>query len=175
MCTDDARATLPHNLLFEPMITNNAECPCPACSNVEWKLASLVHAEGAYAINLQTAGSGVSVGGAGLNVGVTSSTSQGTNISVLAQRAAPPENQLGQTAMGVGMIGAIIGAAAGYFSSGFLLMLLGIFGGMFGGGIIGMIFFWKSSNEQYKQAMEHYQKVRMCTRCGHFYTPAGAT
>lgn len=157
------------------MTSNSAECACPSCGNLDWKLASLVHAEGAYAINLQTAGSGVSVGGAGLNVGVNSSMSQGTKISAMAQRAAPPESQLQLLASGGGVIGAIIGAAFGYVTSGIFLMLFGVFVGMIGGTLIGAIYFWKSSNEEHKEAMERYRKVRMCTRCGHFYTPDGAT
>jgi F0F1-type ATP synthase assembly protein I len=146
-------------------------CSCPSCSNTGWKLASLVYAEGAYAINLQTKGASVGVGNGGLNVGVNSSTSQGVNISALAKRAEPPQNQIGDASLGVGLIGAVIGAAIGFFNDGFLGLFFCVFFGMLVGSFAGMIFFWKSANEQYSRAMANYQKIRMCTRCGHFYLP----
>lgn len=60
---------------------------CPKCGSSEWKMASIVYAEGFVSGSTSGYGGGLSTGGIGVGAGQSSGTYQ----SELSKKAAPPE------------------------------------------------------------------------------------
>lgn len=143
---------------------------CPQCGSTEWKLATLVHAEGLSTATSQTRGTGVGlgVGSGGLSVGVGSggSSTSGIQQTELSRRAA----QYITPNSGTSWIPGILTLA----SLGFVVMAIFISGWWliaaalsFAASIPGH----SADIDEWTRLNQIYSKTRMCLRCGKFYLP----
>ena len=111
------------------------------------------------------------MGPSGRGVGGATATTSGTNSSTLSISAAPPKNTIDDY-ITLGVLGlGILGMIVGILSDGVLRMIgLGIIGG-FVGGLIGLGYYYLSeARTRYAQTFERWTRVRMCLRCGVFYS-----
>jgi ribosomal protein L7/L12 len=134
---------------------------CPKCGSDNWKMASLIHAEGLSGISSSTLGVGGASSnlfgeGVGIGIGSTSATQQ----SKLSELAAPPT---ASPFSGLFFLMALIFIAYGNKSSsdGFILFGL-IFGGI---GIMILI----SDDKRISEELPNYPNKKMCLRCGTFF------
>lgn len=151
---------------------------CPNCQSDAWKTAGLVHQEGLSVSRFQTRGTVVGVGRAGLRNGqfivgggVQRSNTLGIAQSALSRMAAPPSKRIGSV-IALGMLcffctfSAINGIATYGFSIGFVV--IGTFAAFF---LWACVALYTKRQKAYEEALAAYQNIRVCQRCGAFYTP----
>lgn len=156
--------------------------PCPNCQSDDWKLASLVYAEGSTAVQTAThgLGIGISTGGVGIaNSSANTSGSHQTTLSMLAGAAIAPPPQPVSPGLAATFFGFLIAVLGGFLTYRVSppWVALGFAGAM--------LFMWglvSSSNEDAQKAYEEAlakreaamakaKTLRMCLRCGTFYQP----
>jgi hypothetical protein len=141
---------------------------CPKCRSDDWKMASVIHAEGLSGISTSTIGIGAS---ADIFGGVGVADTNGTKQTLLSELAAPPQKKIsGGFLMGIGLLPLIFGlflesqakydASKNVFISGLVLILLGL---------TTNILNQKELNKKYDLQLIEYQKKKMCLRCGTFF------
>lgn len=162
---------------------------CPKCGSEEWKMASVIHAEGVSEVSTTTFGAGAGAdddalgGGVGLGAGVGKTS--GTHQTLLSKQAAPPTKKM-QPAVAVlifGLLslavifvlgrfgfwrGSVIDSGPDFVDIWLAVSLLSVLGGW-----IGLALTPKGRKEEldreYKLALLEYEKKKMCLRCGTFY------
>ncbi|MBS1816280.1 MAG: hypothetical protein JSS87_15525 [Acidobacteria bacterium] len=163
---------------MEGQILPRTSAACPSCQSEEWRSASLVHAEGLTVSAFQTRGNTASVGRIGLRngqfavgFGTNRSAMRGLSQTALSSMAAPPRKRNGAVVLmtllflmsGCGAVGNL--ANNGPSMGTFIFM---------GFTVLFAFLAWdiqRSRKQAYEAAMEIYKSVRMCQRCGTFYTP----
>ncbi len=149
---------------------------CPKCASEDWKLASIIHAEGKSEISTTTIGAGGSDGGLGVGVGLTSGDQQ-TELSKLA---GPPIKEM-RTAVAYVIFGCLVvfismlflvnGAAEGFFLFLIFAAMLILLAALVQ--ILRTPEIEKALEEKHRLAMLEYEKKRMCLRCGTIYIEDG--
>lgn len=148
---------------------------CPFCGSPDWKMASLVYAEGISTIAGNTSSSGVGVGTGGFGVGVSKGKYEGQTQSETSLRASPPEPPLMNYAILISIPLAIITFIIFYIKSN-LLMAAIMTGISYIVIIIISIFLsylyinhFSDIQYEYNKSLEKWAKVKMCLRCGLFF------
>lgn len=137
-----------------------ATMACPRCSNENWKSASLVYSEGTQTINSTTSASGIGVGTGGVGGAFGAAQTTGIQQTAISRLAAPPGGMMKSMLL---MITAFIG---------FFLCIFTIDGLWLGIPSLALLFYvWPMERREMNDAIQRWAKVRMCTRCGLFYTP----
>lgn len=146
---------------------------CPKCDHGEWKLASLVFAEGIQTIDTRTSSSGIGAGTGGIGIGVGFSSTSGSQQTALSQKAAPPEKTTTS--------GPSFGAAFAFavFGFGFLwggiadfhwkAILLGLACLLVPGITIVLSVDNLREEKEHEDALSRWRSQKMCTRCGYLY------
>ena len=132
---------------------------CPACSCTDWKLASLVYREGLQRVKATTTGQAVGAGTTGIGGGFGSSRTNGIAQSELSRLAAPPAGMALTTLCTLGVI--VTGGFAFIFGKGWLLATVPL--------ALATVIAFQAESRAHGAALQEWSKVRMCTRCGHFY------
>lgn len=151
------------------LLSNNGACP--KCESNEWKLASLVHAEGLSTISTSTIGVGAGADndllGGGVGIGAGVGKTKGDQQTMLSEIAAPPEKPTSvKMAIGV-LIGITI--FAGIMEWEIIFILFGVFSVL---GVLALIADPKvdeKAKSKFNESIAKYSDKRMCLRCGTFY------
>jgi hypothetical protein len=138
---------------------------CPKCGSDNWKMASLVHAQGVSVIEVSTSSVGLGISnnvfGDGVGLGIGSSDSSGAQQTLLSKNAAPPErpSEAGWVLLilFIVVIIAIKGASVG------LTLIIAL------GGFSFALYFQSDKVQKWKQDLLKYQEKKMCMRCGTFF------
>jgi len=142
---------------------------CPHCGSVEhYQKVSVLHSAETSAININTEGYGVGVSGSGIGLGVGMGSSHGIHQSLLGQRLAPPaasRNSSGKY-FTAGIVFLSL-AALFYFSTiaccGFALLGIAY--------LVAFRFEIKAERKRliaHKQALQAWNRMWFCKRCGNF-------
>lgn len=155
-------------------------CPknCPKCQTTDIKKASLMYESEIKSLDLSTAGVGGGIGSGGnKGVGVFGASSRGTQVSLLAQRLAPPK----EAHAGGGVVFAFIGAIFFTICSVACFIDKDSSGGVVTGIIAVLCYSYFSGNySKFKSEEERLKKVNIeerkkwenswfCTRCGEVF------
>lgn len=132
---------------------------CPKCQSDDWKLASLVYAEGLTHVSTASQGGGIGVGTGGIGVGVGGGKTTGTHQTALSRLAAPPSGLSASIACLAGVL--LFSLLAWLFSAAWLVLTAFC--------AFGVIAWWSSDIEANKAAMAEWSDRRMCQRCGALY------
>jgi hypothetical protein len=138
---------------------------CPKCGSDDWKMASVIHAEGLSGISTSTVGLGVGTGGLGAGVAST----KGNQQTKLSKLAVPPRLDSHDGTLSI-VIGFFFVFVPPFFieDNNFVIFLLicGFF----------LIVIGISENskkevaeEKYKKELAAYKNKKMCLRCGTFF------
>lgn len=141
---------------------------CPNCGSEEWKMASLVWKEGTQSLNANSLGVGIS----GHDVGIGGAQTTGTLQSNIAKEAAPPKAPFSLSGC---LMFISFSSLLGFIS--YLLYkpdecLQFLFGAVVA--LVVAIIASKTdaeAAEAHAKAIERYNRLRMCVRCGNFYIP----
>jgi hypothetical protein len=143
---------------------------CPNCGYGEWKLASLVHAEGHTTVSTTTIAGGLGVDADALGPGVGGGggigTTSGEHQTKLSQLAEPPDKPFNPAwAVVIGVFGVVIWLAAD--TNAWLPLLSALF--IWGGLNPDTRNEYKQKRKEYEKELAKYANKRMCLRCGTFY------
>jgi hypothetical protein len=143
---------------------------CPSCFGTDWKAASLLYAEGISIQGGQTSGAFVAGGRAGGHngaaIGGFQGRTSGVSQTLLSAKATPPRQS----------------NAFAFFAFLFVVFLLicflnleypGVaicFGLASGGCLMLSIKMHKQEQDRFESATERYATLRMCARCGTFFS-----
>ena len=157
---------------------------CPKCGSEEWKMASVIHAEGLSTISTTTIGVGAGadgdVFGGGVGLGAGAGKTSGTNQTKLSNLAAPPTKEMRPTKAFaiIGLFTLLAGAGLGvlgfkwydypdfrdfYFTVAILVMLVGFVRLALTPEIT------KKLDEKNELNLVEYKNKKMCLRCGTFF------
>jgi ribosomal protein S27AE len=144
---------------------------CPKCGCTEWKLASLVHAEGLSSISTTTVGVGVGADkdilGDGVALGAGLGKTSGDQQTELSALAAPPEKPISfKVLLAVFVAITLFSIVMEWTAVGFIFFVFSL-----------IVFFSLMINPkvddeakaEFKQSLDQYPDKRMCLRCGTFY------
>jgi hypothetical protein len=149
---------------------------CPSCRSTDWKAANLVHLEGLSKSRGQIRGTAIGIGRTGLrngqftiSAGAYRGEMRGTSQTVLSQMAAPPKKSKSALIV-VGFFtflagGRVLGDLANDKADQSTLMAAAI-------AVTLVIVFFKiyvRQEQDYSEAIDVYDNMRMCQRCGTFY------
>ncbi|MDQ0027860.1 hypothetical protein J2X90_005696 [Variovorax paradoxus] len=149
---------------------------CPKCDHHEWKMASVVYAEGTQMINTRSLGVGVGIGTGGIGVGVGSGSTVGYQQSVFAQCAAPPPPTTGLdpfkmllpsiicSLFGLGLL------VGGISEFDFKALLIGL--ALFVVPALNVLLFRAEARalEIHAEELDRWRAQKICMRCGQLYS-----
>jgi hypothetical protein len=149
---------------------------CPRCHSSDWKAASLLYREGISISRGRIKGAAIGIGRTGVWGGQTSviggairGKTFGTSQTMLSQMAAPPKRRRGiRIILGVLVIlfgcGAVVNVVGGNIDQGSILA--GLVAVCL---LVAFLRVRQSHQRDYDEAVEAYESMRMCQRCGTFY------
>ena len=114
-----------------------------------------------------TSGVGVGMAGGKLGLGIGGGTTRATNMSLTAQKVAPPQLQNLTWANGLAVIGVLV-LANGVTSMSLEAILIGIV--IFSPGAYMIYSKRKWNKETYPQLLAQWQKSWLCHKCGNVFT-----
>ena len=139
---------------------------CSKCGSDQWKLATLVHAEGHTTVSTRTVGGGIGVDGDGIGVGGGVAGTSGEHQTMLSKSAAPPEKPFDPAWMvGIGVVSGVL--LLGFGASLWWQIVSGLF--IFAGLSSTARENFKVESAQYVKDLAAYRSKKMCLRCGTFY------
>ncbi len=166
----------PNRAVFtDASVQSGAHC-CPQCGSADWKAANLVHIEGLSVSRGRTRGTVIGISRTGLRNGqfsmgggVYRGKTRGTSQTLLSQMAAPPKrSRAGSVVVGIFAVlagGRVLGDLANdnINQNTFIAVLITV--------ILLIVFFMirGKQEESYSEAIDMYENMRMCQRCGTFY------
>ena len=134
---------------------------CPRCFGTEWKLASLVYAEGLSGVASRARGGGLAVGTAGIGAAMGGARTSGTQQSVLSALAAPPKRRMPMTILWVSLL-VLFGLGAINSRALFPFLIVATC-------ILGLAYFFPKERLRNAKKKRRYAVTRFCLRCGTFY------
>lgn len=155
---------------------NRNQVFCPYCESPEWKMASLVYAEGISNNTGTTSSVGVGVGSPGVGVGLSKGKYSGVSQSETSLRAAPPAPPLMDKAL---LIAFSLSVLVFIFllltnRSFFFAFIISIFA------FVPLLVisiplssfyirFLSEEQNEYEKSLQAWSQVKMCLRCGLFF------
>ena len=147
---------------------------CPSCGSGQLKKFSLVYEEQRSTSHSRTSATGVGLSGTGLGVGVGLANSQGTSLTDLALRVAPPDRQPGDFPVSHLFVSLLGAPAAGYFAyqAAGLLWALGVWLTFWIGGsvIVNLVGLGGGASREiearYRSESRRWKRSYLCLRCG---------
>ena len=149
---------------------------CPKCGSNDWKLASLVHAEGHTKVSTTTIGGGIVLDGGDAGAGGGVASTSGERQTLASKAAAPPEKPVNASGFGVGCgcLSFLLLLVLSLFyelwsdepGTGLLLLLIGAVGFAFA---VKTMPEEQRAAEKYREKLRRYKMKKMCLRCGTFF------
>ncbi|HEY5056038.1 MAG TPA: hypothetical protein VII58_07745 [Acidobacteriaceae bacterium] len=153
---------------------------CPKCHSDDWKSAGLVYREGFSATSSRTNGTVVGIGRVGIrggkfavSGGAYRGRSSGVSQTALSRMATPPRMRIGIVILLAVLCVLLMFLAGGQLMSGrypeavLEWSVVGIL-------MLALTGVYRRQRRAYDSAVSAYEDMRMCTRCGTFYSTASA-
>jgi hypothetical protein len=148
---------------------------CPRCQSDDWKLASLVNREGITHVATKSGGVGVGYYRGRFGVGVGGGSTDGTHQTQLSKLAAPPTGDCWQKYLSILLLaGAFLLGAPCFlerFFEGYWIWELVVSAAVC---LIAALCLMPSAFAKLEAEMAIWRSLRMCQRCGAFYSPPGS-